>query len=250
MKKLWIALFLLTGTVIFVSAQNLTASQIMEKLDAQRVFKTETADAVMTMKNNLGTTTESLNIKTRDNGNGDADALITITEGPDQGQKVLRMTNNIYLYYPDAEDVIRIQGASLKDSMFGSNFSYEDLTGSKSTSDSYNGVLQQQETIDGVACYNLMLTAKTRRVAYQKEQLFVGMNDWAVRRVIIFSASGLPIRQMDMSAFKTISGKSVPHKMVVTDLLNKKNVTEMDMTNVEIDIPVDPSTFTRDALSW
>ena len=69
------------------------------------------------------------------------DALVEITSGPDRGQKVLRQSSNIYLFYPDAEEVIWLKGSALKDSMMGSDFSYEDLTNDKTLADRYTSEL-------------------------------------------------------------------------------------------------------------
>jgi hypothetical protein len=144
------------------------------------------------------------------------DTLIKITAGPDRGQKVLRLAQSVYLYYPDAEQIIRMQGASLKDSMFGSNFSYEDLTGDKSTQANYNVDYQGRETIDGVDCYILMCTAKKRSTVYQKIQYYVAVNGYYAKRIVIFSASGIPIRQIDSNEIQTVNGKAIPVRQTVT----------------------------------
>jgi outer membrane lipoprotein-sorting protein len=143
-----------------------------------------------------------------------------------------------------------MQGASLKDSMFGSSFSYEDLTGDRSTSASYNAEYQGRETIDGVDCYVLMCTAKKRTTVYQKIQYYVAVNGYYAKRTVIFSASGLPIRQIDSGDVRVISGNAIPFIQTVTDLLNRKNVTVMETRNIKINQPIPASYFSRDQLSW
>ena len=243
-KILVIFLFVIASAALW--GQTPDVNDIVSRFDANRIFDTSEADAAMIVQNNLGTTTQSLRTYSRRNG----DTLIEITGGPDRGQKVLRLAQSVYLYYPDAEQVIRIQGASLKDSMFGSGFSYEDLTGDRSTSATYNVEYQGRETIDGVDCYILMCTAKKRTTVYQKIQYYVAVNEYYAKRTVIFSASGLPIRQIDSSDVRVINENTIPFRQTVTDLLNRKNVTTMEIRNIKINQPIPASYFSRDRLSW
>jgi outer membrane lipoprotein-sorting protein len=245
MKKIF-GIFLFAGMSAALWGQTPDVNGIVARFDANRIFDTSETDAAMSVQNNLGTTAQSLRTYSRRNG----DTLIEITGGPDRGQKVLRLAQSVYLYYPDAEQVIRIQGASLKDSMFGSSFSYEDLTGDRSTSAAYNTEYQGRETIDGVDCYILMCTAKKRTTVYQKVQYYVAVNEYYAKRTVIFSASGLPIRQIDGSDVRVISGNAIPFRQTVTDLLNRKNVTVMEIRNIKINQPIPSSYFSRDRLSW
>lgn len=245
MKKiLVIFLFVIISAAIWGRTPDVNG--IVARFDANRVFDASETDAAIIVQNNLGATTQSIRTYSRRNG----DALIEITGGADRGQKVLRLAQSVYLYYPDAEQVIRIQGASLKDSMFGSSFSYEDLTGDRSTSATYNVEYQGGETIDGVDCYVLMCTAKKKTTVYQKIQYYVAVNEYYAKRAVIFSAGGLPVRQIDSSDVRIINGYAIPFRQTVTDLLNRRNVTAMEIRNIKINQPIPASYFSRDQLSW
>ncbi len=56
--------------------------------------------------------------------------------------------------------MIRLQGAALRQSVLGSDLSYEDMTEEKTTLDDYDVTLDGSETISGRDCYILTLTAK------------------------------------------------------------------------------------------
>ena len=88
--------------------------------------------------------------------------LIEFTNPEERGQKIMRLEDEIYLYFPDAEEVIRLQGSALKESVMGSDFSYEDMTGEGDLLDQYEVTLLGEQMVDGRRHYHLELEAKKR----------------------------------------------------------------------------------------
>lgn len=100
-------------------------------------------------------------------------SMVEFTGKEEAGQKILRLKDEIYLYYPDAEEVIRLQGSALKQSVIGSDMSYEDMAGDKSILDSYRVTLEGEEIINGKNCYKIQLIAKARDVPYQQQIMWI-----------------------------------------------------------------------------
>lgn len=169
------------GISAIIFAQDLSIEQIMKNYDANTSYDTAYMKATLSVKDKFGTNVNEFESYRRKNG----DTLIVITSGPDSGQKILRLENSVYLYYPDAEEVIRLQGSALKDSVMGSDFSYEDLTGDDSILSSYNGELLGTETVDGAECYHVKLTAKSKKELYQKQEKFIDKKTFAERKCIV-----------------------------------------------------------------
>lgn len=88
-----------------VSAQS--AEDTVRKLEDNQVYDTCVLDATLSVSNRFGRSESAFTTWARKGG----DTLIEITAGPDRGQKVLRQQGNIYLYYPEAEDVIWLKVA-------------------------------------------------------------------------------------------------------------------------------------------
>lgn len=228
----------------FLVAQ--TADEIILKVEANQVFDTSRFDAKLSVTNRFGVTGNEFTSYARKGG----DTLIEITAGPDRGQKVLRQQNNIYLFYPDAEEVIWLKGSALKDSMMGSDFSYEDLTNDKTILDRYSVVLEGTASVDGEICYHLILSAKTKTETYAKQELWTDSKLFVTRRALLYSASGKAIREMISSDIRNITGKNLAFKTVMKDLLKKNSSTEMTIVKAEIGIPLSDKYFNRDELSW
>ncbi len=223
-----------------------TADSIVKKLEANQVFDTSRIEARLSVTTRLGVTGNAFTAYERKGG----DTLIEITDGPDRGQKVLRQGENVYLYYPEAEDVIWIKGSALKDSMMGSDFSYEDLTKDGTILTRYTAVLTGEERFDGVDCYRITLSAKTRNETYAREDLLVDRERYVTRKATLFSASGKPIRELVAGDVQTVSGKRVAFRTTMRDLLKKGTSTVMTIVKIELGIPLSEKYFNREELSW
>ena len=140
----------------------LTGDEIIRRMEQHERHTSVHSTGSMEITDRFGTRTKTF-IST---ALGDDRSLLEFTNPEEAGQKVLRLEDEIYLYFPDSEDVIHLQGAALRDSLLGSDFSYEDMTGSKSRLDDYEVALEGTEEIDGHETYRLRLTAKRRDVVY------------------------------------------------------------------------------------
>ncbi len=223
-----------------------TAESIVKRLEANQVFDTSRFEARLSVTNSFGTTDNDFTTWQRKGG----DTLVEITTGPDRGQKVLRQGQNIYLFYPDADEVIWLKGTALKNSMMGSDFSYEDLTNDKTILDRFTVTLEGEEDFGGRPCWRLTLVAKTRAETYAKEELWVDKALDVTVHAILYSASGKALRDMVSSDIRPVGGKNLPYKTVMKDLLKKNSTTVMSIAKAEIDIPIPDRYFNREELSW
>lgn len=243
-KKIILGLSLLLTTIVY--CENLTVEQILTKYDANGKYNTAQLSAEITTTDKLGVTKNVFTSYVNEKG----DTLIVVTEGSDSGQKILRLENSIYLFYPDAEETIRLQGSALKESVMGSDFSYEDLTGENSILKNYNGELIGIERIDDKDCYHVKLTAKTKKQLYQITELWIDVEMFTERKNIVYSASGKALSESNVSEFTLVKGKWIGTKSTMQNLLKKTSKTEMKITSVKINETINPKLFSREELSW
>lgn len=248
MKKiiLGMSIFFIGVFSVFCQELSLLVEEIMSRYDANAAYNTAYMKATLSVKDKFGTNENEFESYRRKNG----DTLIIITSGADSGQKILRLENSVYLYYPDAEEIIRLQGSTLKDSVMGSDFTYEDLTGDEGILDSYNGELLGTETVDGAECYRVMLTAKTKKQLYQKQEKFIDKKTFAEKKCIVYSASGKAMSESTMSKINKIGKYNIFMEGTMQNLLKKSSVTKMKITEIKLDEPIPESKFSRDELSW
>lgn len=243
MKKLLLGvLFFWIGAFCFA----INAEEIIRKLEANTIHDTVRVEGSMIITDRFGKK-ESAYVSY---GRGEDDMLIEFMSVEEQGQKILRTKDEIYLYFPDAEELIRLQGAALRDSVLGSDFSYEDMTGGKGILDTYKVTLEGTEKIDGRLCYKITLKAVSRDVPYQKEILWIDQELFMYRQVHKFSVSDRLLKELKVTEIKEISGKMIPTHVVISDKMKRDSSTESIIKKIDIGLKLDPALFSLEELTW
>lgn len=240
-----------TGLVLFMfgsltALSAITAEEIVREMDRQQSFETMKSSGSMITRDRFGIKTSDFISWSR----GNDDFLIEFTSVAEQGQKVLRTVNELYLYYPDAEEVIRLQGAALRQSMLGSDISYEDMTEGNDTLSKYDVEMKGDETVSGRDCYIIDMIATSRNVAYPRQTVWVVKETLIPQQVHYFSKSGKLLKEMRVNRVEMIADKYVITEMTLEDKLKKNSSTELIMEDLETDIDLDRDFFSLDNLSW
>jgi len=245
MKNKIITVMILLSLIIPVSLTALTGDEIIRKADDMQVFETSEAAGEMRIKDRFGIKVSTFNSWSR----GADESLIEFTSRAERGQKVLRTENELYLFYPDAEELIRMQGSMLRQSMLGSDVSYEDMTGGKDRISQYDVVLEGEENVKGKQCYVLMMTAKVRTVPYPKEKVWIDKETFLVWKAEYYTKSGRLLKEMEALKVEEIAGRTIATETRISDKMKTDTETIMVINDLRINIPLDVD-FSLDDLSW
>lgn len=229
-----------------VSVFAITADEIVENMDRNNQFDTSYVEGSIQTTDRFGEKTSTFKAWTK----GSHDSLIEFTSIAERGQKVLRTEDSLYLFYPDAEEVIRMQGSALRQSLLGSDLSYEDMTEDNDTLDKYEATLEGTEVLDGRNCYVVSLKAKTRSVAYPSQKLWIDAETFVTWKGEYATKAGRLLKEMDTLETRVVGGKVFASKSRVSDKLKKDSQTIMSVDTIEVDIPLDDSLFTLENLTW
>ncbi len=241
-RKLLFVILILVPLSLF----SITPEEIIERLEDNIVFDTSYMEGSMIIHDRFGEKVSTF----IGYSEGTDNSLIEFTSVEEEGMKILRTENEIYLFYPEAEELIRMQGDALKDSILGSDISYEDMTGGKSLLDSYNVTLDGTETIDGSECYIVTMIAKTNDVPYYKQTMWVDTDNFIYRQVHKYSRSGRLIKEISISDIRNINGQYISFYMVLVDTLKSNSSTEFIIDELEIDERLPRNIFSLDELTW
>ena len=123
-----------------------TVEEILELMDRQMTFESRSAVSRML----IITPDETREKQFRSFARGQEDTLL-LFEKPrrDAGTKFLKLEGNLWIYFPRTEKTVKISGHLLRQSMLGSDFSYEDMTENRKMLESYDGELLEDEEIAG-----------------------------------------------------------------------------------------------------
>ncbi len=239
-------LFLAFAGPAAFEAQALTGEEIIERLDENQTWSTAIIEGRMIISDRFGDR-ESTYIA---HSEGADRFLVEFTSRDEEGQRILRRDDNLYLYYPDAREVIRLQGSALRDSLLGSDLSYEDMTGGRGILDDYTAELLGEDTYEGYEVYRVELNARDTNVAYPKQIYYVDRNDFVLRKAEQFARSGRQLKEVEVLETSTQNGYRFPVHMKVTDVTRSSSGTEMIMEDVQIGVSLPSGIFSLEELSW
>lgn len=241
-KLFYIATILLFSSPVFA----ISPEEILKKMEENQTFKTYKAEGKMIIKDRFGEREKTFIAYAK----GQTETVLEFTSLDEEGQKILRTEDEIYLYYPDAEELIRLQGSALRDSVAGSDISYEDLTGGKDLLDKFDAVIEGEEEYQGRSCYVLSLKAKKNNVAYPKQKILVDKERFVGLKAQYFALSGKLLKEVEVKEIKNIKGHYIPTHYVFKDVLKKESSTEFLSYNIEVDIKLDDELFSLEGLTW
>ncbi len=161
----------------------------------------------------------------------------------DAGTKYLKLDGTLYVYSEDLEDVMQITGHMLKESVMGSDLSYEDLTENNTLESQYNATIIEETTYEGKNVWVLELIAKKKTVSYPKRKLWVEKEIYLPLKEELYSLSGSVLKESIIKRYEKIKGKNFPVQIETRDLLRKNSKTEFIMKSIELDVKISDSVF-------
>ena len=245
MRRIFL-LILALGLTASLSVSAITAEEIIENVERNEINEEERIEGSMIISDRFGS-----RVKTFVSYTAGADKmLLEFTNPEERGQKILRLEDEIYLYFPEAEEVIHLQGSALKESVMGSDFSYEDMTGEGDLLDQYEVTLLGEQSIDGRNHYQLELKARKRGLAYPKQEAWVDAEYWVMTRANFYSLSGRLLKEMELGDIRQVAGKYIPHYIIMRDAMKRNSSTEMRIEEIDLQADLPQELFSLEELTW
>ncbi len=229
---MFVPLLLTASLIIGVSASTLTGDQILDKMDENRDHRTVVADARMEIHIGDKTRTKKMHIQGMTDGNR---SIVEFTNPEDEGTKYLMIDDNLWIYFPEEQDVVKISGHMLKEGMMGSDVSYEDALEADQLRSKYDVSIVGEETHNGRLCYVLELNAVTRDAPYYKRKMWVDRESFVAWKEQMFAKSGRLLKEARVMEVDTIAGRHFPVKTKMEDKLRRNSHTIFEMTDVQLD---------------
>ena len=244
-RKLFLIVLMIASAGI-VSAQtrlpqNPTAAQLLSWIDNNEIYDTIQYEGEMVIEHQNRRVVKTMNAWAR----GNTHSFIEFTNADDRGTKYLRRDGRLMVYSPDIEGVMLISGHMLRESLMGSDLSYEDTLDNATLSSRYNPVFLPEETFNGRPVRVLELNASSRTEAYPRRLLRVDMETGDVLQSELFALSGAKLKEFNLVRVEVIGGRRFPVEMEVRDLLRRGSRTVFTMRNAILDRPIADSVFSE-----
>ncbi|HCM28656.1 MAG: hypothetical protein A2Z99_14610 [Treponema sp. GWB1_62_6] len=222
------------------------ADELLVLLDKAQTFESSYANATMTIVDRFGTRRTEFKVWSR----GKDDTFMEFTSAAERGQKILRNAKELYLFFPDAEEVTRLQGSALRQGMAGSDISYEDMTGNRNRAQNYTAVILGTEQLEGRSVFHLDLKAKSRTVAYARQEAWIDAADYLPSLIKFYDLSGKLLKEMTFSGRLVVDGYPFNTRFLVRDMLKAGTSTEMAFRDLTVNQSLPKNIFSLDNLKW
>lgn len=237
MNKSCVGIFALVSCL---SAQS--GKEILRRVDENTVVTSSSYDARMLIS--LGGTIREKRFTGYAEGKERAYMEFTYP-ARDKGTRFLKIGDEMWMYLLSVEKATKIAGHMLRQSMMGSDFSYDDIVENKKLIELYEVALTGTDTIDGEECYVLELTAKVPEITYYYRKLWVDKNRYVTLKAELYAKSGKLMKEITLSEFKNIDQYRFPTSIKMENKLRKDTYTELRLDDVELDINIPDRIFTK-----
>jgi outer membrane lipoprotein-sorting protein len=164
------------------------------------------------------------------------------------GTKMLKLEDQLWTYSPSTDRTIKISGHMLRQSVMGSDLSYEDLMEDRKLRQMYDAQVIGEEEYEGRACWVLELTSKGEDVAYHSRKVWVDKERFVALKEDRLAKSGKLLKRTEVQDVQRIDGRWIPKKIVFKDMLKTGEGTEFLLQEVQFNAQIPDYVFTKASL--
>ncbi len=234
MKNLIFFLFFLICT----SSYPETATEILDKVDYNMTPDKVVYDGEMIINKKDKVYHKEMKIQAI----GAEKAFIEFTSPPrDKGTRYLRNDENLWMYFPKANRTIKISGHMLRQSMMGSDISYEDQTDRNKLNELYDSsILSETDEI-----YTLELLAKEGiETSYYRRVIDIAKDTYTIKNSSMYANSGKLLKVLTVEEIEKIGDRYYITSFLMEDKIRLDSYTRLILKNIKIDVDISEDAFT------
>jgi outer membrane lipoprotein-sorting protein len=241
MKKIIILLGMIF--LIYVCLLADEAAEILDKIDNNIYSDSQIIESRMVIHGRRGTR----EIVTRSWSRGSSDSFTEYLAPPrEAGTKMLKLDDKLWIYEKHSDRIIQMSGHLLRQSVNGSDLSYEDFMEETEYQDRYSAEITGKEKYNDTDCTLLLLTAKDNDATYYQRKLWVDTERFLPLKEELYGESGTLLKRTELSDIRKIKDRWYPYKLFYKDVLNTKGKgTYIIIDSIELDADIPESTFTK-----
>jgi outer membrane lipoprotein-sorting protein len=236
-------LFLMTGPVLTQTPPS--GGEVLRRIDANIGSDNKIATAEMIINGRRG----SRSIKSKSWIYGEEKSYTEyLAPAREAGTKMLKLEDQLWTYIPSTDRTIKISGHMLRQSVMGSDLSYEDMMEDPELLNLYNANVIEEETYLDRPCWILELTAKIEDISYHSRKIWVDKERYVSLKEERFARSGKLLKVFEVKEVRSIQNRWVPVHMVFKDALKSGKGTEYFIESIEFNADIPEALFTKASL--
>ncbi len=240
-----IIIFFGLAVLTTVSAGQPSGKEMLSLIDRNLSSKSRIMTARMIVGGARGSRTIEFNTWTE----GDKRSFSEYTSpAREKGTKMLKLEDKLWIYSPSTDRIIQITGQMLRQSVMGSDLSYEDMMNDADLASHYNASVTGSDTIRGRKCWLLRLDAISDNEAYQLRIIKVDKEKNIPLSEELYAKSGKLLKRILLSDVKLVQGRWYPMNMVFKDMLKTGDGTQFVIVSIKLDEPMPENIFSKASL--
>jgi outer membrane lipoprotein-sorting protein len=238
---IYLIIFLLT-TPVFSQP---SGKEILNLIDNNLTARTRIMTAKMIINGARGSRT--IEFKTWAEGE---DRAFTEYTNParEKGTKMLKVEDKLWIFSPSTDRIIQITGQMLRQSVMGSDLSYEDMMEDPDLTSHYKASVVASDTVQDRKCWVLQLNALAEGEAYEVRKIWVDQERYVPLREELYGKSGKLLKRTQLSEVTRIQGRWFPMKIVFKDMLKAGDGTQFIIVTIKLDEIIPENTFSKASL--
>ncbi|MFP4488089.1 MAG: outer membrane lipoprotein-sorting protein [Bacteroidales bacterium] len=222
-----------------------TADEIIDRVDKNMSAENQVVESQMTIHGRRASRT----ITSVSYTVGDKKSFTEYLSPPrEEGTKMLKLEDQLWIYSPSTDRIIQISGHMLRQSVMGSDLSYEDMMDDRKLTDVYSAELTGNEEIDGRQAWVLELEATVPDIAYARRKIWIDTERYVPLKEELYAKSGQLLKRSVMSDISRVDGRWYPMTIVYKDMMKQGDGTEFKITDIKFNQDIPEYIFTKAAL--
>ena len=239
--------FIITSFSLLLGQSNeLTVQEIITAMDDNLNAKSR----VMTSKMIVHGRRSSRTIESKNWVIGINQAFTEYLSPPrEAGTKMLKLEDKLWTYSPQTDRVIQISGHMLRQSVMGSDMSYNDMMEDRPLLELYEAILEGSVIIDGRDHWIMLLKAKVKGLSYPQRRSWIDKEYLLPMKEELYAKSGKLLKTATMDGIKKIQGRWFPSRYVFKDELKRNSKgTEWHIDDIQFDVNIPDKRFSKSNL--
>ncbi len=230
-------------------AAELTGEEIMDTVDENQFIASARMESEMIIRDRGRENVKEMISYVESDGEV-TNALAEFVNPRDRGTKYLMQDDELWMYFPDAEDLVRISGHMLREGMMGSDFSYQDALESERLTELYTFEKEEMDSIDGREVYVVKAVAREgEEVAYYQRRFWVDAERFVILREEMYARDGRLLKEMITREVEEVQeGRWMPMEVVMEDKLKEGTETVYRIKILELDYDIPEGKISLDTL--
>lgn len=211
-----------------------TGKEILDRIDANMSSDTRYVKSKMVIHGPRSSRT----VESESWAEGNSSFTEYLAPAREKGTKMLKLEDKLWIFSPSTDRTIQISGHMLRQSVMGSDLSYEDMMDDKKLSDVYDAAVVGSETIGETDCWIVEMNAIVEDVAYQMRKLWVDKDRNIPLKEELYAKSGKMLKKTELTNITKHGSRWYPGKITFKDMLKQGAGTEFIVDEIKFDIEI------------